>query len=83
MVLQVHDELVFEVPKTELETVKEIAKRCMELDQPLKVPLIVDINHGPSWKEGKSIFSCRSLKLHIVYENGESIPLFNYQKGNL
>ena len=52
MVLQVHDELVFEVPKTELEAVKEIAKRCMELDQPLKVPLIVDINYGPSWKEG-------------------------------
>ena len=52
MVLQVHDELVFEVPKPELEAVKEIAKRCMELDQPLKVPLIVDINYGPSWKEG-------------------------------
>ena len=52
MVLQVHDELVFEVPKTELETVKEIAVRCMELDQPLKVPLIVDVNYGPSWKEG-------------------------------
>ena len=52
MVLQVHDELVFEVPKSELEAVKEIAIRCMELDQPLKVPLIVDINYGPSWKEG-------------------------------
>ena len=52
MVLQVHDELVFKKKKTELETVKEIAVRCMELDQPLKVPLIVDVNYGPSWKEG-------------------------------
>lgn len=51
MIMQVHDELVFEVPKTELKTVKQIVLRCMELDQPLKVPLVVDINCGPSWKE--------------------------------
>ena len=51
MIMQVHDELVFEVPKDELEKVKEIVLRCMELDQPLKVPLDVDINCGESWKE--------------------------------
>ena len=52
MIMQVHDELVFEVPKDELEKVKEIVLKCMELDQPLKVPLEVDINCGSSWREG-------------------------------
>ena len=52
MIMQVHDELVFEVPKDELETVKELVIRCMELNQPLKVPLDVDINCGSSWREG-------------------------------
>ncbi len=52
MIMQVHDELVFEVPKTELEEVKALVLKAMELDQPLKVPLIVDINCGSSWREG-------------------------------
>lgn len=52
MIMQVHDELVFEVPKDELETVKELVLKCMELNQPLKVPLDVDINCGSSWREG-------------------------------
>lgn len=51
MIMQVHDELVFEVPKDELEKVKEIVKTAMELNQPLKVPLELDINCGSSWKE--------------------------------
>ena len=51
MIMQVHDELVFEVPKIELETVKELAVRCMELKQPLQVPLVVDVNCGTSWRE--------------------------------
>ena len=51
MVMQVHDELVFEVPKEELETVKELVTKAMELGQPLKVPLEIDINCGVSWKE--------------------------------
>ncbi len=51
MIIQVHDELVFEVPKEEVETVKSIVKECMELGQPFKVPLEIDINIGPSWKE--------------------------------
>ena len=49
--MQVHDELVFEVQKDELETVKELVLKCMELNQPLKVPLEVDINYGSSWRE--------------------------------
>ena len=52
MIMQVHDELVFEVPKNELETVKELVKTAMELGQPLKVPLELDIQYGPTWKEG-------------------------------
>lgn len=51
MIMQVHDELVFEVPKDELEEVKEIVKTAMELNQPLKVPLELDMNCGSSWKE--------------------------------
>lgn len=52
MIMQVHDELVFEVPKEELEQVKKIVLNSMELkDQPLHVPLDVDINCGISWKE--------------------------------
>lgn len=52
MIMQVHDELVFEVPKEELETVKELVLDAMELNQPLQVPLELDINCGSSWREG-------------------------------
>ena len=53
MIMQVHDELVFEVPKDELEQLKTIILDCMALkDQNLKIPLDVDINYGTSWKEG-------------------------------
>lgn len=51
LILQVHDELVVEVEKSELETVKALILESMELKQPLKVPLLVDINTGESWKE--------------------------------
>lgn len=51
MIMQVHDELVIEVVKSELETVKKLVKEAMELNQPLSVPLVVDVNVGESWKE--------------------------------
>ncbi len=51
LILQVHDELVIEVEKSELETVKKLVLESMELNQPLKVPLLIDINTGDSWKE--------------------------------
>lgn len=51
LIMQVHDELVVEVLKDELETVKDLVKKSMELSQPLKVNLLVDINVGDSWKE--------------------------------
>lgn len=51
MILQVHDELVIETLKDELEQVTSMVKEAMELNQPLRVPLVVDINTGESWKE--------------------------------
>lgn len=51
MIMQVHDELVFELPKEELEELKQLVVMAMELSQPLKVPLVVDVNYGESWKE--------------------------------
>lgn len=52
IILQVHDELVLEVPKEELDEVKELTIKAMELNQPLKVPLRVDTKCGKTWKEG-------------------------------
>jgi DNA polymerase-1 len=52
MIMQVHDELVFEVPQSELDAVKSLVLKAMELNQPLQVPLEIDINCGVSWKEG-------------------------------
>ena len=51
MVMQVHDELVFEVVADELEQVKTLVKQEMQNVASLKVPLLVDINWGKSWKE--------------------------------
>jgi len=53
IVLQVHDELVLEVPNDELELAKQVITRSMEYGQPLKVPLVVDIGVGPNWMEAK------------------------------
>lgn len=52
MIMQVHDELIFELPKEELEPIKALVTEAMGLNQPLKVPLEVDINYGSTWKEG-------------------------------
>ncbi len=51
MILQVHDELVFDVPVNELEDVKPIIKRCMEgaMELPFGVPLHVETGHGHNW----------------------------------
>jgi DNA polymerase-1 len=51
MVLQVHDELVFEVPESDIEEIKEIVKDRMENAIPLKVPVICDIGIGKNWYE--------------------------------
>jgi DNA polymerase-1 len=49
MLLQVHDELVFEVPPKELETVVECVTKIMEGVHELRVPLKVDIKTGQNW----------------------------------
>jgi len=51
MIMQVHDEIVVELDKSELSVVKKLIKEAMELNQPLSVPLAIDINVGESWKE--------------------------------
>ena len=53
MLIQVHDELVFNVLKSELEEVKEIVRRIMENTFQLDVPLKVDIEYGNNWYEAK------------------------------
>ncbi len=50
-VLQIHDELVFEVPDNEIETFKEIVKNKMENAAQLCVPLIVHMGVGKNWSE--------------------------------
>jgi DNA polymerase-1 len=51
MLLQVHDELVFECPKSELEALKHLVKTEMEAAYSLQVPLTVDIGIGHNWLE--------------------------------
>jgi len=51
MLLSVHDELVFEVPPEEVETVKALVKKIMEEVWELKVPLKVNIACGKNWSE--------------------------------
>ncbi|MBN1831147.1 MAG: DNA polymerase I [Deltaproteobacteria bacterium] len=51
MVLQVHDELLFEVPKSEVDLVQSMVKEEMEGVHPLDVPLRVDIHIGDNWDE--------------------------------
>ena len=53
MLIQVHDELVFNVIEDELEEVKEIVKYIMENTYKLQVPLKVDIEVGSNWYEAK------------------------------
>jgi DNA polymerase-1 len=51
MILQVHDELCFDVPANELDTLKNIIKEKMEGAAKLAVPLKVDIGTGKNWLE--------------------------------
>ena len=49
MLLQIHDELVFEAPDAEVERVIAIVRHAMEHPCALDVPLVVDVGVGPSW----------------------------------
>ncbi|NQU62434.1 MAG: DNA polymerase I [Rhodospirillales bacterium] len=51
MLLQVHDELIFEVPKKELKETTEVVKKIMEGAAHLDVPLVVDVGSGDNWDD--------------------------------
>ena len=51
MVLQVHDELLFEVPRAEAEEIKELVCTEMEDVVQLNVPLVADLGFGPNWRD--------------------------------
>ena len=51
MTLQVHDELVFEVPEKEVETMRTLVRDQMEQVHPLTVPLQVEVGAGKNWRD--------------------------------
>jgi DNA polymerase-1 len=51
MLLQVHDELLFEVPQDEVERIKALVRGSMEGVMSLSVPLLVDLGVGSNWAE--------------------------------
>jgi len=51
MTLQVHDELVFEVPEEELDVMRSLVREYMEKVHPLAVPLVVEIGVGKNWRD--------------------------------
>ena len=55
LLLQVHDELIFEYPPEELETLVSIVRSRMENVVELAVPLKVDIETGPNWNDMEAV----------------------------
>jgi DNA polymerase-1 len=53
MILQVHDELLFETPHDELERLRKLVRHAMENAHALTVPLVVDLKAGPNWRDMK------------------------------
>jgi DNA polymerase-1 len=53
MLLQVHDELVFEVPENEVDVMRVLVREEMENVVELRVPLVVDVGVGPNWLDAK------------------------------
>ncbi|MRR37491.1 DNA polymerase I, partial [bacterium] len=51
LIMQVHDELVFEVPEDEVVAMEQLVVREMEHAVSLRVPLRVDMSHGRNWSE--------------------------------
>jgi molybdate transport system substrate-binding protein len=71
MVMQVHDELVLEVPDTEVERVRERIPALMAGVRELKVPLLVDVGVGDNWDEA-----------HFEAESGRRVVLNFGSSGN-
>ena len=53
LLLTVHDELVLEVPESDLGAVAGLVQSVMEGVETLAVPLVVDLAHGPTWYDAK------------------------------
>ena len=53
LLLQVHDELIFEAPQHEIEKLEQIVPEVMESAIKLNVPLKVDYSYGPTWYDAK------------------------------
>jgi DNA polymerase-1 len=53
MLLQIHDELIFECPDGEIAEMTELVRHRMENAWQLEVPLVVSIGHGKSWEDAK------------------------------
>ena len=68
MILQVHDELVFEAPDGELDSLKRLVREEMEGVIELSVPIKVDMGSGKNWDEAH--YDC---KLRIEYQSPESV----------
>jgi DNA polymerase-1 len=51
MLLQVHDELLFEAPPEEVTAVEDLARDIMAAALPLRVPVVVDVKSGKDWAE--------------------------------
>ena len=53
MILQVHDELLFEAPDNEIDRLRPLVRKAMENVHELAVPLVVDLKAGPNWRDMK------------------------------
>ena len=53
MILQVHDELLFEAPHEELDRLRKLVSAAMENVHDLAVPLVADLIAGPNWRDMK------------------------------
>ena len=62
MIIQVHDELIFQVPKEELDQTTKLVITQMESAMKIKVPIYVDVKTGPNWGE---LYDLKSKYNHI------------------
>ena len=53
LILQIHDELDFEVPESELEEMSRVVKETMEGVVELSVPLVAEVSYGKDWASAK------------------------------
>ena len=53
MILQIHDELIFDVCDDELDTMKDIVEQGMQQAMQLRVPLIAEASFGKTWYDAK------------------------------